>query len=119
MRYVASHAGEDIRKKLTENQTKPICGQCRKSNRECVPSEGVFMVWNCRALMRHLRCVLTVLRIVGVAFRHAQNAGFVDKNGESLKSFYKYRQKFENTYFVPIPNERTYLQKLLHKRRRY
>lgn len=46
-------------------------------------------------------------RGIGVAFRHAQNAGFKDQDGgNELGNFYKYRQKFDNTYFLPIPQER-------------
>lgn len=44
--------------------------------------------------------------ITGIAFRHAQNAGFSGAGGKDLANFYKYRQKFENTYFLPVPKER-------------
>lgn len=42
---------------------------------------------------------------LGIAFRHAQNAGFSGAGGKDLANFYKYRQKFENTYFLPVPRE--------------
>ena len=45
----------------------------------------------------------------GIAFRHAQNAGFTEGDGteKDLANFYKYRQKFDQSnYFLPIPQER-------------
>lgn len=73
-------------RKLKCDEVKPICGQCRKSNRECQPSEGI-------------------------AFRHAQNAGFTDGDGteKDLANFYKYRQKFNNTYFLPVPRDLSFI----------
>ncbi|KAK5946096.1 hypothetical protein PMZ80_000235 [Knufia obscura] len=72
-------------RKLKCDETKPVCGQCRKSNRECLASEGI-------------------------SFRHAQNAGFSgEEGGSDLSSFYKYRQKFNNTYFLPVPKELSFV----------
>ncbi|KAF2199617.1 hypothetical protein GQ43DRAFT_450135 [Delitschia confertaspora ATCC 74209] len=75
-------------RKLKCDEKKPICGQCTKANRECVPSSGIV-------------------------FRHQHNAsmngdGFEDEN--NLKGFYAYKDTFDgNTIWVDIPKQVTFL----------
>src|ERR1700733_10026006 len=71
-------------RKLTCDETKPTCGQCRKGSRECLPSDGVV-------------------------FRHQQNAsmnknGGVQEGGGKLGSFYAYKNTFnEDNIWVDVP----------------
>lgn len=69
-------------RKLKCDEKKPVCSQCCKASRECVPSSGIV-------------------------FRHQHNASM---NGEdlgddsSLKGFYAYRNTFdEETIWLDIP----------------
>ncbi|TVY41458.1 hypothetical protein LOCC1_G005139 [Lachnellula occidentalis] len=70
--------------KLKCDETKPICGQCRKGSRDCQPSDGVV-------------------------FRHQQNAsmngvGEVDEGNGKLGGFYAYRNTFdEHNIWVEVP----------------
>ncbi|CAG8981908.1 hypothetical protein HYALB_00009163 [Hymenoscyphus albidus] len=72
-------------RKLKCDESKPICGQCKKGSRECQPSEGI-------------------------AFRHQQNAsmngnaGDVEDGNNKLGGFYTYRNTFDdNSVWVEIP----------------
>ncbi|TVY65642.1 Transcriptional regulatory protein moc3 [Lachnellula suecica] len=74
-------------RKLKCDESKPICGQCRKGSRECQPSDGVV-------------------------FRHQQNAsmngapgtGEVDEGNGKLGGFYAYRNTFdEHNVWVDVP----------------
>ncbi|KAF1964863.1 hypothetical protein BU23DRAFT_546898 [Bimuria novae-zelandiae CBS 107.79] len=75
-------------RKLKCDEKKPVCGQCCKANRECVPSSGIV-------------------------FRHQHNASM---NGEdsgddnSLKGFYAYRNTFDDeTIWLDIPRNVTFI----------
>ncbi|KAL5383924.1 hypothetical protein DPSP01_005724 [Paraphaeosphaeria sporulosa] len=75
-------------RKLKCDEKKPICSQCCKASRECVPSSGIV-------------------------FRHQHNASM---NGEdsgddnSLKGFYAYRNTFdEETIWLDIPRNVTFI----------
>ncbi|QIW97585.1 hypothetical protein AMS68_003103 [Peltaster fructicola] len=69
------------------SEERPICAQCLKANRECIPSSGI-------------------------TFRHQQNPSM---NGdpvarESLKSFYGYKETFtDQTIWVSVPRELTFV----------
>ncbi|KAG9239310.1 hypothetical protein BJ875DRAFT_221903 [Amylocarpus encephaloides] len=78
-------------RKLKCDESKPICGQCRKGSRECQPSDGVV-------------------------FRHQQNASMNgtgeedDGSGRKLGGFYAYRNTFnEDTVWVEVPKNVTFL----------
>ena len=69
-------------RKLKCDEKKPVCGQCTKASRECVPSSGIV-------------------------FRHQHNASM---NGEdlgdenSLKGFYAYKNTFDDdAIWMDIP----------------
>jgi hypothetical protein len=69
------------------SEERPICAQCAKARRECVPSSGI-------------------------TFRHQQNPSM---NGdpvsrESLKNFYGYKETFgRDSIWVPVPQELTFI----------
>jgi hypothetical protein len=66
-------------RKLKCDETKPVCGQCRKASRECQPSEGVV-------------------------FRHQQNASMSSNGQAGLGSFYAYKNTFDvNNVWVKVP----------------
>lgn len=72
-------------RKLKCDETKPICAQCRKGSRECVPSDGVV-------------------------FRHQQNASMngsgEKEEGGKLGGFYSYKNTFnEKNVWVDIPKK--------------
>ncbi|EXJ92966.1 hypothetical protein A1O3_01522 [Capronia epimyces CBS 606.96] len=75
-------------RKLKCDEVRPICGQCLKSHRECVRSEGI-------------------------TFRHHQNAAFAREGQDhSLDSFYKYAQSYteeEVRTFLPVPQQLTWI----------
>ncbi|KAF1940502.1 C6 zinc finger domain-containing protein [Clathrospora elynae] len=75
-------------RKLKCDEKKPICGQCTKASRECIPSSGIV-------------------------FRHQHNASM---NGEdsgdenSLKGFYAYKNTFdEDAIWMDIPRNVTFI----------
>ncbi|EDU50088.1 C6 zinc finger domain containing protein [Pyrenophora tritici-repentis Pt-1C-BFP] len=75
-------------RKLKCDEKKPVCGQCTKASRECVPSSGIV-------------------------FRHQHNASM---NGEdlgdenSLKGFYAYKNTFDdNAIWMDIPKNVTFI----------
>lgn len=75
-------------RKLKCDEKKPVCGQCTKASRECIPSSGIV-------------------------FRHQHNASM---NGEdsgdenSLKGFYAYKNTFEDdTIWMDIPKNVTFI----------
>ncbi|KAL5392955.1 hypothetical protein PMIN03_005865 [Paraphaeosphaeria minitans] len=75
-------------RKLKCDEKKPVCSQCCKASRECIPSSGIV-------------------------FRHQHNASM---NGEdsgddnSLKGFYAYRNTFdEETIWLDIPRNVTFI----------
>jgi hypothetical protein len=69
-------------RKLKCDEKKPVCSQCTKASRECVPSSGIV-------------------------FRHQHNASMNgDDSGDenSLKGFYAYKNTFnEDTIWMDIP----------------
>ncbi|KAI4730917.1 hypothetical protein E4T49_01347 [Aureobasidium sp. EXF-10728] len=71
------------------DEQKPICGQCTKASRQCVPSPGVV-------------------------FRHQQNAS-MNGSGTSnvdggLKSFYGYKETFgKDSVWVAVPRNLTFV----------
>ena len=71
-------------RKLKCDESKPRCGQCIKSSRECKPASGL-------------------------TFRHQQNASLNDPDNQSvdsLKTFYAYRKTFnDNHVWLDIPAE--------------
>ncbi|KAH7409423.1 hypothetical protein BKA64DRAFT_397131 [Cadophora sp. MPI-SDFR-AT-0126] len=77
-------------RKLKCDEIKPACGQCRKGNRQCQPSDGVV-------------------------FRHQQNAsmngtGEREEGHGRLGSFYAYKNTFdENNTWVDVPRTVTFL----------
>ncbi|KIV91868.1 hypothetical protein PV10_06359 [Exophiala mesophila] len=74
-------------RKLKCDEQRPQCGQCQKSHRECVQSEGI-------------------------AWRHNQNAGRVGGDEKSLGSFFKYTNFFtdeQRRMFVPVPSQLTFV----------
>lgn len=81
------HSQTCRQRKLKCDETKPVCGQCRKGSRECNPSDGVI-------------------------FRHQQNAsmnGTAEEEGVSkLRGFYSYRNTFnEDNVWVDVPKNGT------------
>lgn len=79
-------------RKLKCDEKKPLCGQCTKASRECIPS-------------------------VGIVFRHQHNASMNgDESGDenSLKGFYAYKNTFnENTIWMDIPRNGTSIHPLV------
>ncbi|KAF2132349.1 hypothetical protein P153DRAFT_421311 [Dothidotthia symphoricarpi CBS 119687] len=75
-------------RKLKCDEKKPVCGQCTKASRECIPSSGIV-------------------------FRHQHNASMNgDDSGDenSLKGFYAYKNTFENdTIWLDIPRSVTFI----------
>lgn len=75
-------------RKLKCDETKPVCGQCIKASRECVPSSGIV-------------------------FRHQHNASMNgDDSGDenSLKGFYSYKNTFEDdAIWLDIPKNGRWL----------
>ncbi|CAK4031599.1 hypothetical protein DOTSEDRAFT_68677 [Lecanosticta acicola] len=72
-------------RKLKCSEERPICAQCVKANRECVPSSGI-------------------------TFRHQQNPSLNGEDQESLKSFYGYKETFgKSTTWVEIPKDLTFV----------
>ncbi|KAF2032249.1 hypothetical protein EK21DRAFT_99125 [Setomelanomma holmii] len=75
-------------RKLKCDEKKPICSQCTKASRECVPSSGIV-------------------------FRHQHNASMNgDDSGDenSLKGFYAYKNTFdEDTIWMDIPRNVTFI----------
>ncbi|KAF2823445.1 hypothetical protein CC86DRAFT_67681 [Ophiobolus disseminans] len=75
-------------RKLKCDEKKPICSQCTKASRECVPSSGIV-------------------------FRHQHNASMNgDDSGDenSLKGFYAYKNTFnEDTIWMDIPKNVTFI----------
>ncbi|CAO2657421.1 Nn.00g035470.m01.CDS01 [Neocucurbitaria sp. VM-36] len=75
-------------RKLKCDEKKPVCGQCTKASRDCVPSSGIV-------------------------FRHQHNASMNgDESGDenSLKGFYAYKNTFENdTVWMDIPKNVTFI----------
>ena len=65
------------------SEERPVCSQCHKAKRECIPSSGI-------------------------TFRHQQNPSM---NGdpvsrESLKNFYGYKETFgRESVWVPVPSK--------------
>ncbi|EKD20866.1 Zn(II)2Cys6 transcription factor [Drepanopeziza brunnea f. sp. 'multigermtubi' MB_m1] len=84
--YPRRRDGNEVAK-LKCDETKPICGQCKKGNRECHPSDGVV-------------------------FRHQQNAsmnGAGKKEEGKLGGFYAYKNSFkENHTWVDVPRTVTF-----------
>jgi hypothetical protein len=74
-------------RKLKCDEKKPVCSQCTKASRECVPSSGIV-------------------------FRHQHNASMNgDDSGDenSLKGFYAYKNTFdEDTIWMDIPRNGKY-----------
>ncbi|KAF1838721.1 hypothetical protein BDW02DRAFT_585557 [Decorospora gaudefroyi] len=75
-------------RKLKCDENKPMCGQCTKASRQCIPSSGIV-------------------------FRHQHNASM---NGEdsgdekSLKGFYAYKNTFDdNAIWMDIPKHVTFI----------
>lgn len=75
-------------RKLKCDESKPVCAQCKRANRECRPSDSVV-------------------------FRHQQNAslngaGTRSSGSGSLSSFYNYRNTYHggNHYWVDVPRQR-------------
>ncbi|KEF63859.1 uncharacterized protein A1O9_01837, partial [Exophiala aquamarina CBS 119918] len=69
-------------RKLKCDEVRPMCGQCRKSNRECVPSEGI-------------------------TFRHQQNAS-LNADSKELEKFYERNTFTAGEYFLPVSNTLTW-----------
>ncbi|KXT04323.1 hypothetical protein AC578_7975 [Pseudocercospora eumusae] len=68
-------------RKLKCDEQKPVCGQCIKAQRECVPSSGI-------------------------TFRHQQNPSMNADDTDSLKSFYGYKETFaKSTTWVGVPKD--------------
>ncbi|KAF2717600.1 hypothetical protein K431DRAFT_315613 [Polychaeton citri CBS 116435] len=70
-------------RKLKCSEERPVCAQCIKAHRECIPSSGI-------------------------TFRHQQNPSMngTKASRESLKNFYGYKETFgRGTVWVPIPGE--------------
>jgi hypothetical protein len=69
------------------SEERPVCAQCVKANRECIPSTGI-------------------------TFRHQQNPSMnhADHGEGSLKSFYGYKETFaKETTWVPLPSQLTFV----------
>merc|ERR1712070_269882 len=67
-------------RKLKCSEERPVCAQCSKANRDCVPSSGI-------------------------TFRHQQNPS-LNQGEESLKSFYGYKETFgEGVTWCQIPRD--------------
>ncbi|KAI6831618.1 hypothetical protein KC340_g7520 [Hortaea werneckii] len=67
-------------RKLKCSEERPVCAQCSKANRDCVPSSGI-------------------------TFRHQQNPS-LNRGEESLKSFYGYKETFgEGVTWCQIPRD--------------
>ncbi|KAF2643294.1 hypothetical protein P280DRAFT_249075 [Massarina eburnea CBS 473.64] len=75
-------------RKLKCDEKKPVCGQCCKASRECVPSSGIV-------------------------FRHQHNASMNgDDSGDenTLKGFYAYKNTFDDdTIWMDIPKQVTFI----------
>lgn len=75
-------------RKLKCDEKKPVCGQCIKASRECIPSSGIV-------------------------FRHQHNASMNgDDSGDenSLKGFYSYKNTFEeDAIWLDIPKNGRFL----------
>ncbi|KIX03983.1 uncharacterized protein Z518_07536 [Rhinocladiella mackenziei CBS 650.93] len=75
-------------RKLKCDEARPVCGQCQKSRRQCVRSEGI-------------------------TFRHHQNATFDrDNQDNSLDRFFKNAQSYsaeELASFLPVPQQLTWV----------
>ncbi|KAI8937856.1 hypothetical protein NX059_005545 [Plenodomus lindquistii] len=75
-------------RKLKCDEKKPMCGQCTKASRECIPSSGIV-------------------------FRHQHNASMNgDDSGDenSLKGFYAYKNTFDDdTIWMDIPRNVTFI----------
>ncbi|KAL6712490.1 hypothetical protein ACN47E_000367 [Coniothyrium glycines] len=75
-------------RKLKCDEKKPLCGQCTKANRECIPSSGIV-------------------------FRHQHNASMNgDDSGDenSLKGFYAYKNTFEDdAIWMDVPKNVTFI----------
>ncbi|KAF2709715.1 hypothetical protein K504DRAFT_467666 [Pleomassaria siparia CBS 279.74] len=75
-------------RKLKCDEKKPICGQCCKASRECIPSSGIV-------------------------FRHQHNASMNgDDSGDenTLKGFYAYKNTFDDeTVWLDIPKHVTFI----------
>ncbi|KAF2476520.1 uncharacterized protein BDR25DRAFT_331299 [Lindgomyces ingoldianus] len=75
-------------RKLKCDEKKPICGQCCKASRECVPSSGLV-------------------------FRHQHNAsmnGDDSPDENTLKGFYAYKNTFDDeTVWLDIPKQVTFI----------
>ncbi|KAF2856845.1 hypothetical protein T440DRAFT_11364 [Plenodomus tracheiphilus IPT5] len=75
-------------RKLKCDEKKPLCGQCTKASRECIPSSGIV-------------------------FRHQHNASMNgDDSGDenSLKGFYAYKNTFDDdTIWMDIPRNVTFI----------
>lgn len=68
-------------RKLKCDEQRPVCGQCQKATRECVPSTGIV-------------------------FRHQQNASMNDGQDadDSLQGFYAYKNTFDkDSVWVDTP----------------
>ncbi|KAH8728927.1 hypothetical protein GQ44DRAFT_499447 [Phaeosphaeriaceae sp. PMI808] len=75
-------------RKLKCDEKKPVCSQCTKASRECIPSSGIV-------------------------FRHQHNAsmnGDDSSDENSLKGFYAYKNTFnEDTIWMDIPKNVTFI----------
>ncbi|KAF2184749.1 hypothetical protein K469DRAFT_727009 [Zopfia rhizophila CBS 207.26] len=75
-------------RKLKCDEKKPVCSQCRKASRECVPSSGIV-------------------------FRHQHNAsmnGDDSSDENTLKGFYAYKNTFnDETVWLDIPKQVTFI----------
>ncbi|EMD89945.1 hypothetical protein COCHEDRAFT_1204586 [Bipolaris maydis C5] len=75
-------------RKLKCDEKKPVCGQCTKASRECIPSSGIV-------------------------FRHQHNASMNgDDSGDenSLKGFYAYKNTFDDdAIWIDIPKHVTFI----------
>ncbi|KAF2771049.1 hypothetical protein EJ03DRAFT_269323 [Teratosphaeria nubilosa] len=74
-------------RKLKCSEERPVCAQCVKANRECVPASAI-------------------------TFRHQQNPSMsaTERGSEQLKSFYGYKETFsKETTWVHIPQHLTFV----------
>ncbi|GAB7358331.1 hypothetical protein MBLNU230_g2403t1 [Neophaeotheca triangularis] len=75
-------------RKLKCSEERPVCAQCVKAKRECVPSSGI-------------------------TFRHQQNPsmnGKIEGDDGSLKSFYGYKETFgRESVWVDVPQHLTFV----------
>ncbi|KAF2483912.1 hypothetical protein BDY17DRAFT_249552 [Neohortaea acidophila] len=74
-------------RKLKCSEERPVCAQCTKASRECIPASGI-------------------------TFRHQQNPSMnAEDHGEgSLKNFYGYKETFgKHTTWVEIPKDLTFV----------